>query len=55
MNICSASVSKHNPNGKKQVIVLMVSNGEGSHHLAVKKLSSLLRGTASKHNLIFVI
>ena len=30
--------------GKKQVILLMISNGEGKHYLAAKKLSALLRG-----------
>ena len=45
-----AYVSKHNSNREKQVIRLMISNGEGLHYLAVKKLSSLLRGITSKHN-----
>ena len=40
-------VSKHNPNCEKQVILLMISNGEGWHYLAVKKLSALLRGITS--------
>ena len=44
-----AYVSKHNSNREKQVIRLMISNGEGLHYLAVKKLSSLLRGITSKH------
>ena len=54
-----AYVSKHNLNCEKQVIFLMVSNGEKRkakskgqqlwHYLAVKKLSTLLRGTMSKH------
>ena len=37
-------VSKRNPNREKQVILLMISNGEGKHYLAAKKLSALLRG-----------
>ena len=61
-----ASVSNHNSNREKQVILLMISNREGceaksegrvaksdcqqSHYLAVKKLSALLRGTTSKHH-----
>ena len=45
-------VSKHNLNHEKQVILLMISNGEKLrktrsagrwHYLAVKKLSALLR------------
>ena len=28
----------------------MIPSGEGSHHLAVKKLSALLRGKTSKIN-----
>ena len=41
---------KHNSNREKQVILLMISNGEKQwHYLAVKKLSALLRGIASKH------
>ena len=45
-----AYVSKHNSNRKKQVIYLMIPNGEGRkglqqwHYLAVKKSSALLRG-----------
>ena len=31
-----AFVSKHNSNCKKQVIILMIPDGEGWHHLAVK-------------------
>ena len=37
-------VSKHNSNCVKQVIFLMIPNGEVWHYLAVKKLSALLRG-----------
>ena len=34
-----------------QVILLMISNREGRwHYLGVNKLSTLLRGTTSKHN-----
>ena len=29
---------------KKQIILLIIPNGEGSNYLVVKKLSSLLRG-----------
>ena len=45
-------VSKHNSNCEKQVILLMIPNGEVRrwHYLAVKKLSALLRGTACFHS-----
>ena len=37
-------VSKHNSNSEKEIILLMISNGETQwHYLAVKKLSALLR------------
>ena len=57
--IYPAYVSKYNSNHEKQVILLMISNGEICeaksevqqwHYLAVKKLSALLRGTTSKHH-----
>ena len=51
--IYPASVSKHNSNCKKQVIFLIIPNGEGWHYLAVKKLSVLLRGVTSKHFIDF--
>ena len=41
-------VSKHNSNREKEIILLMISNGETQwHYLAVKKLSALLRGMIS--------
>ena len=43
-------VSKHYPNREKQVVLLMIPNGEGWHYLAAKKLSTLLRGIIPKHN-----
>ena len=49
--ICPAYVSKHNWNREKQVILLVISNGEKKcHYLAVKKLSALLRGIISNYN-----
>ena len=49
--IYSAYVSKHNSNREKQVILFMISNGEGQwHYFAVKKLPALLRGITSKHH-----
>ena len=41
--------SKHNLTREKQVILLMISNGENWHYLVVKKLSGLLRGITSNH------
>ena len=47
----SAYVSKTNSNHEKQVILLMIPNGEGRwHYLSVKKLSALLRGVTPKHH-----
>ena len=43
-NIFCAYVSKHNSNREKQVILLIITNGEKWHYLAVKKLLAL-RGT----------
>ena len=42
--------SKHNLNRKNQVILLMITDGEKWHYLAVKSLSALFRGIASKHD-----
>ena len=55
--IYPACVSKHRSNHEKQVILLMIPNGEKREaksegqwqYLAVKKLSALLRGVTSKH------
>ena len=49
--IYTAYISKINPNCEKQIIILMIPNKEkkGRHYLAVKKLSTLLRGLTSKH------
>ena len=44
-----ADKSKHNLTREKQVILLMISNGEKWHYLTVKNLSGLLRGIASNH------
>ena len=54
-----AYVSKNNSNCEKQVILLMIPNGEKREaksegqrwqYVAVKKLSGLLRGVTSKNN-----
>ena len=42
-NIYPAYVSKHNSNRQKQVIPLMITNGEGWLYLAEKELSALLK------------
>ena len=48
--IYPAYVSKHKSNWEKQFILLMVTNLEGWHYLAVKKLSALLWRITSKHH-----
>ena len=48
--IYPARVSKYNSIREKQVIILIISNGEGQHYLPIKKLSAILRGTTSKHH-----
>ena len=45
-----ADVSKHNSNHEKQVILLMIPNGEGWYHLAVRKLLALLREITLKYD-----
>ena len=42
--------AKCKSNHEKQVIILMIPNGEGWHYLAVKELSALLRGITPKNN-----
>ena len=41
--------SKHNLTREKQVILLMISNGENWHYLVVKSLPGLLKGITSDH------
>ena len=41
--------SKHNLTREKQIILLMISNGENWHYLVVKSLSELLTGITSNH------
>ena len=45
-----AYISKHNSKHEKQVIPLLIANGEGWHYLAVIKLSALLKGITSMHD-----
>ena len=47
--IYPACVSKHNSNREKQVILLMIPNGEGLHYITVKKLPTSLRGILQKN------
>ena len=44
-----ACKSKHNLKRKNQVVLLVITDGEKWHYLAVKKLSTLLKGITSKH------
>ena len=48
--IHSAYVSKHNSKHEKQVILLMISNGERWRYFAIKILSTLLKEIISKNN-----
>ena len=41
--------SKHNLTREKQIILVMISNGESWHYLVVKSLSGLLTGITSNH------
>ena len=45
--------SKYNLTYNKQIILLMIINGEKWHYLVVKNLSRLLRGITSNHNADF--
>ena len=48
--ICHAYKSKYNLPRKNQVILLMITDGEKWHYLAVKKSSALLRGVTGNNN-----
>ena len=45
-----AHKSKYNHKRNNQVILLVITDGEKLHYLAVKSLSALLRGITSNHN-----
>ena len=47
--------SKHNLIREKQVILLMISNGENWHYFVVKSLPGLLKGITSNHKKIFIV
>ena len=54
--IYPAYLSKHNSNREKQVIILMISNGEKLwHHLAVKKNISIMKMNHIKKIMIIFI
>ena len=53
--ISHAYKSKHNLNREKQVILLMITNGEKWHFTAVTRLSGLLRGVKGNNNGDFFI
>ena len=48
--ICLACKSKHNLTREKQVILLMITDGEKWHYIAVTRLSGLLRGVTGNNN-----
>ena len=48
--ICLVYKPKHNLTRENQVILLMITDGEKWHYLAVKSLSALLNGITSNHN-----
>ena len=48
--IYPAYVSKYNSEGEEQVIILMIPNKKEWHCIAVKNLSTLLRGATWKDN-----
>ena len=47
--------SEYNNKRKKQVILLMITNGKKSHYLAVTNLSALLQGMLSNHRGDFIV
>ena len=50
LKICHAYKSKYNSTRENQVILLMITDGEKWHYLAVKNLSALFKGITSKHD-----
>ena len=54
--ICHAYKSKYNLTRENQVILLMITDGEKCHYLAVKSLSALLRGiTGNNHEDLYCL
>ena len=54
-NIYPVYVLKHRSNPEKHVVLLVIQNGEGSHHFPLKHLSALLREITSKNPVIFIV
>ena len=50
-----AHKSKYNHKHNKQVNLLMITNGEKWHYLAVRSLPALFRGISSNHNGVFLL
>ena len=48
--ICVAYKSKYNNKRKKQVILLMITNGKKQHYLAVTDISALFQKISSNHD-----
>ena len=48
--MCHAHKSKYNSTHENQAILLMITDGEKWHYLAVKNLSALLNRITSNHN-----
>ena len=48
--ICLPYQSKHNLTREKQVILLMITDGEKWHYIAVTRLSGLLGGVTGNNN-----
>ena len=48
--ICVAYKSKYNNKRKKQVILLMITNGKKQHYLAVTDISALFQRISSNHD-----
>ena len=48
-------LAKHNSNRQKQLILLMILNGEGWHYLAIKRLLALLNGIRLHITVICVV
>ena len=48
-----AYTSKHNSKREKQVILLMIPNGEGWHYLAIKKFICIIKRSNIKNKGVF--
>ena len=48
-------VSQHNSNREKEVILLMITNGEGSHYLAVKNYQHYKEEQRVNITVIFIV